>query len=91
MSNEKLIHVLELIEKEKAFEAQKAFDEIIPFEAVEYLLVKGKLEQKFQNWGKAINAFSKVIELDPENIEAQNQIKLIQNILNFWNPEMFNP
>lgn len=91
MSNEKLIQVLELIGKEKAFEAQKAFDEIVPFESVEYLLVKGKLEQKFQNWGKAINAFSKVIELDPENIEAQNHLKLIQNILNFWNPEMFNP
>jgi len=91
MSNEKLIQVLELIGKEKAFEAQKVFDEIVPYESIEYLLVKGKLAQKFQNWGKAINAFSKVIELDPENIEAQNQIKLIQNILNFWNPEMFNP
>jgi predicted TPR repeat methyltransferase len=54
-------------------------------------MVKGKLEQKFQNWGKAINAYSKVLELEPENIEARNHLQLIRNILNFWNPEMFNP
>jgi tetratricopeptide (TPR) repeat protein len=91
MSNENLNRVLELIRAEKANEAQKIFNEIIPSESVEYLMVKGKLEQKFQNWGKAINAFSKVIELEPENLEAQNHLYLIQHILNFWNPEMFNP
>jgi tetratricopeptide (TPR) repeat protein len=91
MSNEKLIRVDELIRTEKANEAQKVFNEIVPAETVEYFMVKGKLEQKFQNWGKAINAYSKVIELDPHNIEARNHLQLIQNILNFWNPEMFNP
>jgi tetratricopeptide (TPR) repeat protein len=91
MSNEKLTRVVELIRTEKANEAQKVFNEIVPAETVEYFMVKGKLEQKFQNWGKAINAYSKVIELDPDNIEARNHLQLIQNILNFWNPEMFNP
>jgi len=91
MNNENLNRILELIHNEKAAEAQKVFNEIVPSETVEYLMVKGKLEQKFQNWGKAINAFSKVIELEPDNIEAQNHLRLIQNILNFWNPEMFNP
>jgi len=91
MSNEKLTRVLELIRTEKANEAQKIFNEIVPAETAEYYTVKGKLEQKFQNWGKAINAYSKVLELEPENIEARNHLQLIQNILNFWNPEMFNP
>jgi tetratricopeptide (TPR) repeat protein len=91
MGNEKLTRVLELIRTEKANEAQKVFNEIIPAETAEYYTVKGKLEQKFQNWGKAINAYSKVLELEPENIEARNHLQLIQNILNFWNPEMFNP
>lgn len=91
MSSENLNRVLELIRAEKAFEAQKVFNEVVPSETVEYFMVKGKLEQKFQNWGKAINAFSKVVELEPGNIEAQNHLHLIQNILNFWNPEMFNP
>ena len=82
---------MELIRSEKANEAQKVFNEIVPSETAEYYTVKGKLEQKFQNWGKAINAYSKVLELEPENIEARNHLQLIQNILNFWNPEMFNP
>ena len=91
MSSESLKRVLEFIHVENANEAQLAFNEIEPVESVDYFMVKGKLEQKFQNWGKAINAYSKVIEIEPENDEAQNQLHLIQNILNFWNPEMFNP
>jgi hypothetical protein len=91
MSSEKLSVVLELIRAEKSIEAQKVFNEVVPLETVEYFMVKGKLEQKFQNWGKAINAFSKVVELEPGNIEAQNHLHLIQNILNFCNHEMFNP
>lgn len=91
MSSEKLNQVLEYLQIEKSLDARKAFDEIAPVESVEYFMVKGKLEQKFQNWGNAINAFSKVVEIEPENIEAQNHLHLIQNILNFWNPEMFNP
>jgi hypothetical protein len=91
MSKEKLNHVLNLIQNEKALEAQNVFNEIVPQETIEYLMVKGKLELKFQKWGSAINAFTKVTELDPENTEAKNHLHLIQNILNFWNPEMFNP
>jgi len=91
MSNNDLNRVLELIRAEKAHEARRHFSEIIPEESAEYFMVKGKLEQKFQNWGNAINAFSKVVEFEPENVEAQNQLQMIKNILNFWNPEMFNP
>jgi hypothetical protein len=91
MSKAKLNRVLQLIGEEKSKEAQILFNEIIPDETVEYSMVLGKLEQKFQNWGKALNAFGKVLRLDPENTEAKNRIKMIQSILNFWNPEMFNP
>ncbi|TNF43707.1 MAG: hypothetical protein EP310_04260 [Bacteroidetes bacterium] len=91
MSSEKLIKTLELLKAEKATEAKKMFNEVEPLKTVEYLMVQGILEQKFQNWGKAINAFSKVLEIDPENAEAKYNLNLIQSILNFWNPEMFNP
>ncbi len=91
MRDNKLEKVVKLLESENAKEAQTLFLEITPEETVEYLIVKGKLEQKFQNWGDAINAFSKVIEIEPENIEAKNNLQLIQDILNFWNPDMFNP
>ena len=91
MNSEKLNHVIELINAEKAKEALLLFNEIVEEETLEYFMVLGKLEQKFQNWGKAMNAYSKVIQIDPGNIEAMNRIKMIQSILNFWNPEMFNP
>ncbi|MDO8951598.1 MAG: hypothetical protein Q7U86_03175, partial [Draconibacterium sp.] len=61
MSKNKLDRVLELLKAEKANEAQKIFNEIEVVETVDYFMVKGKLEQKFQNWGKAINAYTKVI------------------------------
>ncbi|GAB1452876.1 hypothetical protein MASR2M47_29320 [Draconibacterium sp.] len=91
MNKEKLDRVLQLISAEKSNEAQMLFNEINPEETVEYLMVSGKLDQKFQKWGKAMNAYSKIIQIDPENMEAKNRIKMIQSILNFWNPEMFNP
>ncbi len=91
MNNDKLNRVLELILAEKPKDALLIFDEIVPEDTIGYYMVKGKLEQKFQNWGMAMNSYSKVIDLDPENAEAQNRIHVIKNILNFWNPEMFNP
>lgn len=87
----KLKKVEELLAEEKASEAYTVFQTITPTETVKYWMVKGKLEQKFQHWSEAINAFAKILELEPENSEAQNQLHFIQNILNFWNPEMFNP
>jgi Flp pilus assembly protein TadD len=91
MNSDRLNRVEELILEEKALEARKIFDDIELEETVLYYSVKGKLEQKFQNFGNAINAFSKVIEMEPDNVEAKNNLHIIQNILNFWNPEMFNP
>lgn len=91
MFSDRLNRVEELIKLEKALEARKIFNDIEAEETVDYYLVKGKLEQKFQNWSESINAFSKVLEIEPENTEAQNNLHFIQNIINFWNPEMFNP
>jgi len=91
MNSEELKKVTELLNAEKANEAQLIFQQITPSETLEYWLVKGKLEQKFQHWSEAINAFTKVLNIEPENKVAQNQLHVVQNILNFWNPEMFNP
>ncbi len=91
MNNKKLEEINELLNSGKVNEAKQEFSKILPDESVEYLLLNGKIEQKFQHWGNAVNAFSKVIEIDSENKEAKNNLEIIQNILNFWNPEMFNP
>lgn len=92
MTNSEILYsVRELLKLEKAQKARELFEQLTPEESVQYYLVKGSIEQKFQNWGDAINAFNKVLELKPDNSEAKNNLHLIQNILNFWNPDMFNP
>lgn len=90
-SESELTVIAGLLKAEKAEEARKKFENLPAQQTVEYLLVKGKIEQKFQKWGDAINTFSRVLELDPQNHEAKNNLQLVRNILNFWNPEMFNP
>jgi predicted sugar kinase len=88
---QKLVLVRQLLQNEKAEEASELFSGIVPQNTVEYWLVKGHLEQKFQNWGEALNAFQNVLGLDAQNSEAENSRKLIHSIINFWNPELFNP
>ncbi len=89
--NTGLEKVSELLRAEKAAEAKKLFDEIRAVDTVDYLLVKGELEQKFQEWGKAYNSFGKVLEIDPLNSEAKTRLEMIQGIMNFFNPDQFNP
>ncbi len=81
----------DLINLGKSREAIIKFKKIKKENTVGYWLTKGKIEQKSQNWGGAINAFNKVLEIEAGNMEAKNNIGLIQNIITFWNPEMFNP
>jgi len=81
----------ELLKMDKAAEAKELFSEVEASETVQYWMVKGNLEQKFQNWGGAINAYIHVLNLDANNTDAENNLHIIHDIINFWNPEMFNP
>ncbi len=80
-----------LLDQDRAEEARKEFLQLPATDSVQYFLIKGKIGQKFQNWGEALNAYHRVLEKEPGNILAKNNLQLIENILNFWNPEMFNP
>jgi len=91
MNKEKIKTVKFLLENEQSQAALEIFDKIEPEDSVEYYLLKGKIAQKFQNWSEAMNAFHKVLDIDKENEEARNNLEHIRMILNFWNPEMFNP
>lgn len=88
---ERLLLVKDLLNKGNAEKAKELFYEINEEDTVDYHFVNGLLKQKFQQWGDAINSFNKVIVLDAEHFEAKNHIEMIQSILKFWNPEMFNP
>ena len=81
----------DLLKNEKTQQARKLFEKLGEQNTVRYFLLKGKIEQKYQNWGEAINAFNRVLEIDSQNTEAANNLQLIKNILNFWNPDLLNP
>ena len=51
----------------------------------------GQIFQKRGEWGKAINQFQRVIELDSQFPGAQNHIDMARSILGFYNPDLMNP
>jgi Flp pilus assembly protein TadD len=80
-----------LLQQGNNAEAKQMFEGMPESENVEYWMLKGTIEQRFQQWGKAYNAFVKVQQIDPEHLEAKTQIAMIDSILNFWNKDQFNP
>jgi uncharacterized protein HemY len=53
--------------------------------------LQGQIFYKQQQWGRAINAFNVVLDLDPEHPDAQSQIEMANSILGYFTPDMFNP
>jgi len=44
-----------------------------------------------QKWGDAINDFASVLENNPDHAEAKSRMKMAENILGYFTPDMFNP
>ena len=44
-----------------------------------------------QQWGNAMNDFSQVLDIEPENQEAKTGQEMAQSILGYFTPDMFNP
>ena len=86
-----MIEIEGLLEAEKAEQAKNLFEKLEEQNTVGYYLLKGRINQKYQNWGEAINAFGRVLEIDSQNKEAANNLHLIKSILNFWNSDLLNP
>ncbi len=91
MGNLKFQKVQALLQQGKNSEAKRMFDSLPESESIEYWMLKGTIDQRFQQWGKAYNAFVKVQQIDPGHLEAKTQIAMIDSILNFWNKDQFNP
>lgn len=51
----------------------------------------GQIHYRRQQWGKAINAFQRVLELNPAYPGAKEQIQMANAILGYFTPDMFNP
>ncbi len=91
MKNLEFQEIKALLQQGKNAEAKRMFESLPESENVEYWMMKGTIEQRFQQWGKAYNAFAKVQQIEPGHLESKSQIALIDSILNFRNNDLFNP
>lgn len=53
--------------------------------------LKGMLEQKREQWGNALNCYSRSLSIDPGHTQASAAKEMIQSIISFWNPDIYNP
>jgi tetratricopeptide (TPR) repeat protein len=58
---------------------------------VNALQLRGHIFYKMQRWGDAMNDFTSVLEIEPDNAEAMSKLELARNILGYFTPDMFNP
>lgn len=58
---------------------------------VNALKLRAHIFYKMQKWGDAMNDFTSVLEIEPNNKEAKSGLEFAQNILGYFTPDMFNP
>lgn len=58
---------------------------------VQLLIERGKLYHKMQVWGKALNDFNHVLELEPSNQIARTFKEMATQILSFRHTDLWNP
>lgn len=61
-----------------------------PFDEALYIQ-RGKLYYAANEFGKAMNDFMKAKEIDPSSVEADQYLKMINEILSFYSKDQFNP
>lgn len=55
------------------------------------LMERGRLYHRAGEFGSALNDFLRIVELDAENVEAKEYIKMINEILQFRHTDIYNP
>ncbi len=52
---------------------------------------RGKLRYRSNEWGPALNDFNRALQLDPQQTEAREYVRLVQEILAFRYTDLYNP
>ncbi|WP_423127464.1 hypothetical protein [Gaoshiqia sp. Z1-71] len=60
-------------------------------DAADCQFLLGKIACRKQEWGMAVNHFNRTLAIDPEYPSAQAQIDMVNDILGYYTPDMFNP
>lgn len=83
----------EYFEEGKTTEALTLVDEILEAnnENQEALWLRVRILYKMQKWGEALNSTNRILELNPGNTIAKNYREMINNIVKYWNKDLYNP
>ena len=84
--------IKELINQGDIEKALQALDEFLRTEPVgkdEAYYLMGNAYRKLGDWQKALNNYQSVIELNPDSPALQAR-KMVMDILNFYNKDMYN-
>ena len=55
------------------------------------LLEQGHLHYRLNEWGAALNAFNRVLQIDANHVEARQFVEMIEKILAFRYKDIYNP
>jgi hypothetical protein len=72
-------------------EALAILDKMPIENAWEAIFMKGEIYFKLQRWGEALNHFSLFHEQFPSDKRAEAYCVMIQNILDFYDKDQYNP
>ena len=88
-----IAEIKQLVEQNELSKSLEILNEHIRFNSNDAaaLQLRGRIHYKMQNWGGAMNDFSLVLEIEPDNAEAKSGLQMAQNILGYFTPDIFNP
>ena len=52
---------------------------------------RGRLYYHLNRWGDALNDFHQALQLDSSNTQAQEYIRMVEEILEFRHKDIYNP
>lgn len=83
----------QLVDQNELSRSLELLNELIRLDStdVSALQLRARIHYKMQKWGDAMNDYSSVLELEPDNPEAKSGLEMARNILGYFTPEMFNP
>ena len=81
----------EALDQNRHEEALIILNEIAIANDGELIFLKGEIYFKLQRWGEALNQFSLYLEQYPSDKKAESYCAMIQNILGFYNKDLYNP
>ncbi|KOH45172.1 tetratricopeptide repeat protein [Sunxiuqinia dokdonensis] len=90
---EELNDIKKQVQANQLQEAAQQIDHLLQQQPdfAELHFIQGQIFFKQQQWGRAINAYNRVLELEPNHPNAQSQIDMANSILGYFTPDMFNP